>query len=489
MLEQETKFLVSDSFCMPDLSNVATDITAEPSEEQHYATVYWDTPDARLQRWNCTLRHRSGEGWTVKLPSTTSSDLLSRPELPFAGDDTAPPDAAVRLLRAYARDAPLAPTLHLSTVRRRIRLVTPTGLKAAEVVDDTVTVQDAGGDRRFREVEIELGPAATPTLLSVITRRLQAAGAGAPDLTSKLLRAQGGARPTPEVVVPELPRRPTPGVIAQRSLAGAIRQLLECDPLVRIGDDPEAVHQARVATRRLRADLRTFGSLLQAAWVTPLREELGWLGGELGAVRDAEVLSARLRERAKELPLDDRDAAAALFERADSEIGVRRERLLATLDTDRYLHLVERLIAAAREPAFTREAATGGKDRLGPLVVQPWRRLGRAIGQLGSEPPDTALHQVRIRAKRCRYAAEAVIPLLGKPARRFAEKATALQTVLGDLQDSVTADQWLRQAAQAGSAPFVAGELLMLEVAAQQRARGAWPAAWQALKKRDPRRW
>ena len=87
--------------------------------------------------------------------------------------------------------------------------------------------------------------------------------------------------------------------------------------MVRIGEDPEGVHQARVATRRLRSHLRTFRKLLEPEWAEPLRDELGWLGDELGGVRDADVLLDRLKSRIAALDDDDRVAAGAAGQSAD----------------------------------------------------------------------------------------------------------------------------------------------------------------------------
>jgi inorganic triphosphatase YgiF len=59
-------------------------------------------------------------------------------------------------------------------------------------------------------------------------------------------------------------------------------QMLAHDPGVRVGDDPEDLHQLRVATRRLRSVLKTAAPILDATWVSEMRDELAWLGGELG---------------------------------------------------------------------------------------------------------------------------------------------------------------------------------------------------------------
>jgi glutamate-1-semialdehyde 2,1-aminomutase len=80
------------------------------------------------------------------------------------------------------------------------------------------------------------------------------------------------------------PVTPTGGVavVIRDALDSSVQRLLLADPIARVGEDPEGVHQARVATRRLRSDLRTFAPLLDPVWVTSLRDELRWLGSELG---------------------------------------------------------------------------------------------------------------------------------------------------------------------------------------------------------------
>ena len=78
------------------------------------------------------------------------------------------------------------------------------------------------------------------------------------------------------------------------------------------------------------------------------------------------------------------------------------------------------------------------------LIRLPWRRLKRAAKALRKDSADTQWHAVRIRAKRCRYAAEAVAPVRGRQAGRFAAAIAAVQAILGDHQDTVAAEAWLR---------------------------------------------
>ncbi len=97
------------------------------------------------------------------------------------------------------------------------------------------------------------------------------------------------------------------------------------------------------------------------------------------------------------------------------------------------------------------------------------------------------LHQARIRVKRARYAAEALVPVGGKAARRFARRAAALQGVLGEHQDAVMATAWLREQAAGTTArvAFTAGSMAGVEARAKEGARDAWPALWSRLD--DPR--
>jgi CHAD domain-containing protein len=156
----------------------------------------------------------------------------------------------------------------------------------------------------------------------------------------------------------------------------------------------------------------------------------------------------------------------------------------------RYLDLLERLFAAARAVPSYDDSANLELD-VGELAVRPWKQLRKAVRALDDDPPDAELHAVRIRAKRARYAAEAVAPVVGKGAKRFASAVADLQDVLGEHQDAVVAGQWLRNHLPVGDdqAVFVAGELAALEDAAAQASRDDWPDAWAQARRRRLRRW
>jgi CHAD domain-containing protein len=262
------------------------------------------------------------------------------------------------------------------------------------------------------------------------------------------------------------------------------------DPGVRLGDDVEDVHQARVATRRMRSDLRTFRTVLDPEWDESLRAELKWLGGLLGTVRDADVLLGRLEERVHELPPDDQPAGERVLDGLRAERELARDELLAGMRSDRYVELIERLFAAARAVPASDDTANFELD-VAELAVKPWKKLRKAVRALDDDPPDAELHAVRIRAKQARYGAEAVAPAVGRDAKHFASAVADLQDVLGEHQDAVVAGAWLREHVPAGDgeAGFVAGRLATLEEAAADESREEWPAAWNRARRRKLRRW
>ncbi|HEY8643601.1 MAG TPA: CYTH domain-containing protein, partial [Candidatus Dormibacteraeota bacterium] len=158
-VEREVKLGAAPGFHLPALDGVLEGVTADAADEKRLETVYHDTPDLRLARWGVSLRHRAGEGWTVKLPGSEEAPEggLAREELEFEGPRTRVPAPALKLLAAYVRNSQLEPVARLKTRRRTVRLRDPKARLLAEVVDDEVSVLE--GRRvasRFREVEVEL---------------------------------------------------------------------------------------------------------------------------------------------------------------------------------------------------------------------------------------------------------------------------------------------------------------------------------------------
>jgi CHAD domain-containing protein len=479
---------------MPDLNDLGDGVVAAAIEPEHLSTTYFDTDDLRLARWGVSFRHRLGQEWTVKLPSQSDGALLSRPEFTFSGHIDDPPAGAVDLLRAFTRASDLSAQMRLTTVRRRVEISDAMGNVLADVVDDEVSVLEGQHPAaRFREIEVEIRDETPFDLLETLLGQLEMAGAGPPDPTPKYIRALGpAAELAPEVTVPRLASGATAGDVVRQAIAASVVRLIEHDPVVRLDVDPEGVHQARVSTRRLRSDLRTFGSLIDPVWASALRDELGWLASILGRRRDCDVMLERMRTQAAEVLEPNAPDPASLFATLEAERNEAHTELLDSLRSERYLALVERLVSAAHAPALLLEADQSAADVLPGLVQQPWRALEKRVRTLGDHPTDEGLHDVRICTKRVRYAAEAVTPLIGRRARAFATAAAGLQEVLGDLNDAVVAERWLRDWTRTSPSvqdAFAAGELAGLERARAEQHRSQWRKKWKELSAPTLRSW
>jgi CHAD domain-containing protein len=496
-LEVEAKLAVDPDFELPPLDGAVAGLEAGPVEHVPLEATYLDAPDLRLVRAGISLRHRTGEGgaagaWTLKLPTTGADDgrgVLRRREVvvPGAADDL-PSTLAVQV-RPWLRTAVAGPVAVVRTTRRRVVLRVE-DVVVGEVDDDAVEVLQAGEVvSRFREVEVE-----TPddAVLAAVVDRLRAAGAGAPDPTPKHVRALGAAAREPaDLVVGEVGPGSTAAEVLRAGIASAVLRIVEHDAVVRAGIDPEGVHQARVGCRRLRSDLRTFRSLVDPEWAEPLRDELRWLGGELGAARDLDVLRLRLRHDVEELDGSVRAAADAALTRLDRDRERAATRAVDALDSDRYLALLDRLVEAADRPRLVDAAGAPAADVLPALAGETYAKLRKAVRRLDPDPPDEALHEVRIKAKRARYAADVAVPVVGAPAKRYTKALAGLQGVLGDHHDCVVAEEWLTTAA--GTATPAQAFALGLLVGAQRqeadRLRREWRTAWRRVRAPERTDW
>jgi CHAD domain-containing protein len=212
-------------------------------------------------------------------------------------------------------------------------------------------------------------------------------------------------------------------------------------PAARAGD-VEAVHQLRVATRRLRATLQLFAPLLPVATVASATEGLAWLGRGVGDVRDLDVLALAIAARSRRFADDGRAALGPL----EHAIAERRAVALAALgrflDTARCRQIRARLGRVAWSGPGARAPVRLG-DVAGDLLRPLLRAVQRAGRDLDAETPAVALHRLRVRVKRLRYACETFAGLVDDmvPVVRRLER---LQDELGEHQDAVMQVAWLR---------------------------------------------
>ena len=496
MREVELKFEVGDSFDIPrswpETSGVTTVQELPPQELR---ARYFDTTDRRLARHKVTLRHRTGDDsgpcWTLKLPA--SADGSERDEVESPGSPARPPRDIRALVRAMTLDAELRPLATVKTTRRRWAVQGDGGAPLAEIArDDVVILRDRKVVDRFEELELE-SKGASREVLESIAEGLGNAGASPASYSSKGLRAVGadGDAPAPSPRKRISPKEPASATV-RNAIVAALRRLQANDPQARLGS-AEGVHQMRVAARHLRSDLQTFDSLVDPEWASAITSELRWLGTLLGEVRDLDVLKEKLRGSAAGLeePLE------PLFEELDSRGEVARSRALAELNGDRYLALVAALDGAATDPPSRGRAADPGGHVLVALAARRWKSLAKAVAKLDDHAPSDKWHKVRIRAKRARYAAEAVAGSIGRKAGKdaevFARLCSKVQDALGDRQDAFVAIDTIKRFADEryDDGPFnrAAGRLLERQWAKADDAREAFWRQWDRIDRKKNVAW
>ena len=495
--EIERKFRVHGLFELPDLSAEGCARRAHVGAPFEMSAVYHDTDELTLFRWGITLRRREGgkdEGWHMKLP-VPGSDGSARDELHLdlsAGPVGSVPGALVEVVSPLLHELPLAPVLNLSTVRTPIVLQDADGHDLVEVVDDLVTIRHDGRVVSvFREIEVELlttTPAAVE-VLECVSRMLLRQGAESSSV-SKAASALGPRTSEP----PDVPPFPYPGpdglaVDAIRAvLTQHVRHLLLADVAVR-RDLPDSVHQMRVAARRLRSSLTTFAPLLDADACTEMREDLRWLARELGAIRDTEVMKDRLDQHCDALDPDDAGHCREVIDpQLDTRMAAARSSALAALRSDRHQQLVDDLMDAAVAPPVTTAAFQPCSTALPPLLQRTWRRLARSISALDLEGPSTPWHEARIKAKRARYAAEALEEVFGRPMRKLADALAEVTEVLGDHQDAHVAQTLLRELASqsgvSGTTGLSLGLLHAYETTVEMQDRQRFQQIWPEVRRR-----
>jgi CHAD domain-containing protein len=251
--------------------------------------------------------------------------------------------------------------------------------------------------------------------------------------------------------------------------------------------DVEAIHRLRVATRRLRAALRMLREVAPSDQAESAADELGWLCGAIGAVRDLDVLAQLLEERATRLEAAFIRALEPLSVTIRRQRATEQERLIAALDSERYRGLVQHLGGLAPEPAADNAALGAVAAR---LVRSQLRAMLRAGAALDEASPAETLHRLRVRVKKLRYALEPLRAVGGKPVRRMLRRLERVQERVGLYHDAATATAWLRGwAAESHDAPpaalMAAGALIHSFERRIRRLRARSLKAWRRAEMDD----
>lgn len=425
--ERERKLAIEADFCLPQLPGTA--LPRRLVVSTYYDTVGYDLAHARI-----TLRHRTERGkksWQLKIPLGDD-----RQEVEVVGSETDPPAMLQDLLVLHLGHRKLVPVVTLRVWRSGILVLRGRVSVADVVLDHAMVVKNGTVIQHFRELELEQREGDEKSLHS-LEQQLREAGASDHDGRPKLFHAL--ALPAPSPAAPPDPKAPAIEHL-KHSLAQHVQWLLAHDPGTRLGAESESLHQMRVATRRLRAVLRTARPILLPAWVMSLQQELKWLSEVLGPARDLDVQIAYFTGESAGLPLRDRRLLTQLVTHLRTQRAAVQQVVLSELTSARYLQLIQRLQQASQAPSVVESPMA-----IRELAEREFKKMRKAIRRLRSSPSDAALHKVRIKTKRARYAVELARWVLGKPAIRFMKAARAIQERLGIHQDALQAERYLRQ--------------------------------------------
>ena len=473
-VEREIKLTIDDHFHLPKLPG-----TAIP--RRLLTSIYFDTSQYNLAHAGIILRHRVERGkqaWQLKLPL-----MKDRQEVELVDRSPIPPTLFRDLLFLSLGQRELMPVATLRVWRAGIRVQTDR-VPVADITIDQVSVMKGGSVlQRFQELEIEQVNRKARTLPD-LERQLRRAGAKEHDGRPKLFRALS-------LVIPGFEPQPTPDASALDHVRWAIgrhvRWLLAHDPGVRLGREPESLHQMRVATRQLRAVLRAAKALMIPEWVNSLQKELRWLARLLGPARDLDVRLSYFRQESAALDVRDRLALTPFIAHLEAQRNNAQKVLLNELKSTRYLGLVRRLQEAPHDPTAVESSMT-----LRDFAKQEFTKLQNAIHKTGHAPKNATIHKIRIKTKRARYATELAESTVGKSATRFIDKARIVQDILGMHQDAIQAEASIRAFLKHSTnarAAFVAGGMVERQRRRRKKAKEKMKRLLNSLLKRGEKAW
>jgi CHAD domain-containing protein len=540
-LEVELKYSLCSEQAFQQLLDtlVLGDFRLEPVETLEVHDRYLDTKDQALLRagYACRLRRetssllgehdgalrREGVRYlaTVKGLGNASGAFHQRVEHEVALPEPLlpldwPPGPARNLVLGLCGEKPLLP-LFDATQERHCRSVYDQDRAVAMLSLDRVQFYaDQKVRGSARELEAELLPAGRRQDLDHLAAELDGHEGLVPQPQSKFERGMAliqvrlpegedqrgrGAtsaepRSTQDLWPPEKPEKPFLDPDDPMSEAGRktfryhFQQMVYHEPGTRLGEDIEALHDMRVATRRMRAAFRVFGDFFEPRAVAPYLKGLKRTGRALGPVRDADVLQEKAWAYLDSLPESQRDELQSLFRAIDQHREAARERMLHYLDSKKYARFKERfghfleaegmgslpagLIDSEPRPFRVRHVVpTAVYERLGGvLAYDEWTRV--------PDPPLERLHALRIACKQLRYTLEFFAGVLGPDAKAAIKQVVTVQDHLGALQDAVVASEILREFLATGSWGKGASSTSPPQVSAPNPGVEAYLAARQA---------
>ncbi len=431
-------------------------------ESREISDRYCDTEDWRIYRAGYALRIRSTDGQEVEAtmkrlaPADGLSGLMRRREISEPLDVADPetlkyaPGPVGDMVRALTGPGALRQLFEVRT-RRSTHGLLLDGFRAGEVaLDETaIPVEEEAEPVRLRRVEVEVEPEGLKRLEPFVGRlreECRLSTAVASKYESGLL-ARGLVPPsTPDFGPMEVDGSLSTGEFAFRILRKQFGIFLAHEPGARIGEDPEELHDMRVATRRMRTAMKVFEEALPAR-ARALRNSLKWITGALGEVRDVDVQLEHLEGWLAEAAPEDKEPLAALRTVLEGQRAKRRKAMLRALDSRRYARLVDSFSTFLRRGPSRRTAGASQPitEAAPRLLRKPFRKVRKLGDPLSEESSGEEFHELRKKGKRLRYALEFLSEVYGQPIREFVGPLKVLQDVLGDHQDAEVAAAHLRE--------------------------------------------
>jgi CHAD domain-containing protein len=482
-------------------------LTLEPRSTQQIFDTYLDTDDWRIHRAGFALRVRSESGSatteaTLKSLHSASTKVADRRELTetlLNSDSEAIRESVGPVgtrVCAVSGERALLPLFELRTSRQRfaIRKSDQAGQLGEIALDETVISRPHGEPQAsMLRVEVEaLTDAHGPLRSLVKTLRSNCALEAASDTKYSLgLKSVGLAPPAQDIAATTVDASMTIAEVAMVNLRRYMAAWLQHEPGARLGDDPEELHDLRVAGRRLDAILRQFQSFLPPEFLK-VRATLKTVLSALGRARDLDVALSELQDFSRKLPKADRAGIEPLKEHLTSERGRARAQMLSVLDSIWVQKNLQESILLFGRPVVAPEALAAdlALHASPSLIRRRFRKLRKRADLLDADSSADEYHAVRGQVKKLRYVLEAVAALYGKPANDMIRALRRWQENLGLQQDAAVAMQRLN--ALAGAKPknipaetlFLMGRLAERHLGAARQARKRYAAGYRKVREK-----
>lgn len=428
------------------------------SKTETLDNIYYDTPDLALRRHGIALRlRRQGRHWlqTVKLAGTAAAGLASRPEweVPYAGqfDFSAITEKKVRIwLQRPRLLTRLAPIFETRFQRKTWRFTAAPGAVLLTFDRGWIT---AGEQRTaISEVELELVNAPLNALFD-LARQLAESLVLTPAVRSKAERGYQlhSSSPWQPVKATKISISPdlSPLAAFKNITLACLEHLQQNYHGALHTEDPEYIHQMRVAMRRLRAALRIFSPLLPTGFSSVLKDASTPIMVQLGQVRDLDVLYAEITAPAvaaitKQPHNKNQSLLVSLLSAINQQRQRARQQAMALLDSPTYGHAVLTALQALHQQETSASTNTPKLSRFAAKRLRSTsKNVSRRIRSLDYEN-STSLHELRIVIKRLRYALDFFSSLTTlKNLQPILPQLIPLQETLGQLNDLSHAGKWL----------------------------------------------